>query len=436
MSANTEATIKLACCAGCRKEVESIDKRGKPRLKAGCKRHREQCWCGKCWGERFVLRAVEFPVVGPIGADWKELRESIAKAWGQSREISNWFLDELYAADVRRTPETVKLPAMPKNYLYPKARERFPHAPSALLVAIEHAVAGKYRAARYKLLWTGEATLPEYRYPVPYPVAGANWRAETIDESPCIKVPIAGQRFTLRLRGGAEFRRQLAAFRQIESGDAVAGELTLYRKRAKESDGRNGVKKNGRVQWRIMAKLVAWLPRKEQTNKPNADRFFNLRTDVDCFLYGVLQDREQPWILNADRVRDWHYQHRRWLQRMAEDSKAETRKPKRRRKRVLAEYDRRAEKYRNRMKSFIQETAAAVAAFAVRSRVTRVKFERAEKEFVDSFPWFQFVERLKIKLDEAGIEFFCDKDNASAEVESETLEPLESNSLNGNGEST
>lgn len=427
----------LRHCANCEKEVEAIDKRGKPRLKTGCKRHREQCWCRKCWGERFVLRAVEFPVVGPIAHhsalanDWPSLRAAIAKAWAQSREISNWFLDELYAADVRRTSAAVKLPSMPKVYLYPKARERFPQASAALLVAIEHAVSGKYRAARYKLLWTGEATLPEYRYPVPYPVSSQNWRAETVNESPCVIVNIAGQRFCLRLRGGVEFRRQLAAYRQIESGDALAAELTLYRKRAKESDGRNGVRENGLVRWRVMAKLVAWLPRHEGRDKPDADRFFNLRTDADCFLHGILQDREQPWVLNADRVRDWRHQHRRWLRRMAEDSKAETRTPKRRRKRLVAEYDRRAEKYRNRLKSFIQETASAITGFAVRNRVTRVRFERAEKEFVDSFPWFQFVERLKVKFDEAGIAF--DTENASAEVESETSEPLESDSINGNG---
>lgn len=402
--------LVLHACAGCSKQVESLDKRGKPRLKPGCKRHASRAWCGKCWGERYVLRAVEFPVVEPIGAEWKELREAVAKAWSQSREISNWFLDEFYAADVRRTPDAAKLPAMPKLYLYPKARERFQHAPAALLVAIEHAVAGKYRAKRYELLWTGEATLPEHRYPVPYPVAGANWRAETIDQRPCVHVPIAGQRFTLRLRGGPEFRRQLAAFRQIESGDAIKGELVIYRRKARESDGRNGIRSNqpGRPIWRIFAKLVAWLPRVDR-KRPEKERFFNLRTDADCFLYGVLQDREQPWILNADRVRDWQHQHQRWLQRQSEDSKAETRKPKRRRKRVKAEYDRRAEKYRNRLKSFIQETAAAVAGFAQRNGVTRVRFDGSGSDgssvFVESFPWFQLRERLAVKLDEHGIEF-------------------------------
>ena len=363
---------------------------------------------------------------GPVDAEWKDLRAAVAKAWSQSREVANWFLDELYAADIRRQPGVEKMAAMPKNYLYPKARERFPDYPSALLVAIEHAVAGKYRAARYKLLWTGETSLPAYRYPVPYPVAGQNWKAKTIDERPCVRVSIAGQPFTLRLRGGKEFARQLAAFRKIESGAAVQGELSLYRRKARENDGRNGIKTNepGRPMWQIMCKLVAWLPRVERT-RPEKSRFFNLRTDAECFLYGVLEDREEPWIVNADKVRDWAAQHQRWLNRQAEDTKHEGRRPKRRKRKLLADYDAHASKYRDRMKSFIQETCAHVAGFAVRNGVNRIKLDTSYQDYVTSFPWFQLRQQLATKLDECGIEL----DNANGDGAAKTAGPL------ANGES-
>src|SRR5690606_24643887 len=51
--------------------------------------------------------------------------------------------------------------------------------------------------------------------------------------------------WTLRLRGGHEFRRQLASFAAIASGDAVRGQLDLYPKDSA-----------------IMCKMVAWLPRR------------------------------------------------------------------------------------------------------------------------------------------------------------------------------
>ncbi len=413
--------VKITCCACAESREAKATAKGGARLPRGWKRFDERAYCGECWGERFILRAVAFPVVGPIGREWPELRKALAEGWSQSTQLANWFSTELYAADARRESGMAKLPAMPQTYLYPKARERFPEFPAALLVTIEHAVSGKYRAKRYELLWTGETSLPNFRYPFPYPIRSTDWKAKFVDERPVVRCSIARETFELRLRGGAEFRRQLASFRQIVDGQAVQGELSLYRVRAAESDGRNGVAENesGRVTWRIMAKLVAWLPRKEQA-KRETERFFSLRTDADCLLYGMLQDRETPWLLNADRVRDWSHQHRRWLQRMGDDSKAETRKPKRRRRRVLAEYDRRAEKYRNRMKSFVQETAAAVAGFCVRNKVTRVKYDDANKSYLAGFPWHELKSRLAVKLDEAGIGF----DLASGEEAAKSLEPL------------
>jgi len=411
--ATAEATCIACSKCGASRDAKATSK-GKARLPRGWKRHNEQAYCPKCWGERFVLRAVTFPVVGPLGRDWQELRKALAEGWSQSTRLANWCATELYAADVRREPGMAKLPAMPHTYLYPKARETFPDFPSSLLVAIEHAVSGKYRSKRYQLLWLGEVSLSNFRYPFPYPIAGANWSAKFVDDRPVVRCSIAREMFDLRLRGGAEFRRQLAAFRQIVDGTAVQGELSIYRVRASESDGRNGAKEGSRVAWRIMAKLVAWLPRKEAA-KREAERFFSLRTDADSLLYGVLQDRETPWVLNADRVRDWSHQHRRWLQRMADDSNAETRKPKRRRKRLLAEYDRRAEKYRNRMKSFIQETASSVAGFCLRNKVTRVKYDDADKSYLEGFPWHDLKGRLAVKLDEAGIGFEIASDEVTAE---------------------
>lgn len=419
------AEILQISCSGCgaSRDAKATSK-GNSRLPRGWKRHDERTFCGKCWGDKFILRAVTFPIVGPVGRDWPELRKALAEAWGQSTRLANWFATELYAADVRREPEVKKLPAMPQTYLYPKARERFPDFPSSLLVTVEHAVSGKYRSKRYELLWTGETSLSNFRYPFPYPIRSADWKAKFVDERPVVRCSIAREMFDLRLRGGSEFRRQLAAFRQIVDGQAVQGELSIYRMRAAESDGRNGVAANepGRVTYRIMAKLVAWLPRKERAAK-EGERFFSLRTDADSLLYGILQDRETPWILNADRVRDWSQQHRRWLQRMADDSKAETRKPKRRRRRKLAEYDHRAEKYRNRMKSFIQETAAAVAGFCLRNKVTRVKYDDANKDYVDGFPWHELKSRLAVKLDEVGVEFEL-PNAASGDVGEKSPAPL------------
>lgn len=396
------------------------------RLPRGWKRLGDKTLCQDCLHARYVLRAVTFPVSGPIGAEWSELREALKKAWGQTTRLANWLLDQYYARDARRTPDLEKLPKWTAPYLYPEARSAMPDVPPTTIVAVDHSVAGKYRSQRYELLWLNRRTLANHRYPVPLPIGNQNWRpewyrvnGEQSDPLPAVWCQVAGTPFLLRLRGGKGFRRQLAGFRQLAAGEAIRGDLTLYRVPARSgSGGRTGASEAGQ-RYDVMAKLVGWFPRAERI-KPDGERFLSLRTDADSLLYGVLQDREEPWIVHADRARDWVHQHQRWLARMADDSKHERRKPKRRRKLALAAYDQRGAKYAARIKSFVQECCSWVVGFAARNGVTRVKYDDSEQGWCDGFPFAMLRERLAVKCDEAGILF----ERASGDVAAKSRQPL------------
>ena len=87
-----------------------------------------------------------------------------------------------------------------------------------------------YSANRYEVIWTCGQSLRSYRYPQPAAVPNQAWRAsyETAgkdggDDVPCVSVPLPGGRFLLQLRGGKDFARQLADFRQIVNGTAAQG---------------------------------------------------------------------------------------------------------------------------------------------------------------------------------------------------------------------
>ena len=96
------------------------------RLPRGWKRsHDDQPICAKCWGERYILRAVTIPVVGPIDGTWEELRDDLRDAWVDVTALRNWLMTEYYVRDVRRSGQ-VTLPPQPKTYLYPEAMVRFP----------------------------------------------------------------------------------------------------------------------------------------------------------------------------------------------------------------------------------------------------------------------------------------------------------------------
>lgn len=405
-------------CAGCGKEqAVKPTAKGMARVPRGWKRHAEQIWCGACWGEQYMLRAVTFTVASP-DCGWDAFRDLLREQWGLFTAASNWLLTELYVRDVKRAGQE-KLPAMPNIYLYPEARQRFPAVSSQAVAALEQAVKRKYSAKRYELLWTCASSLPVHRYPAPAIVPGQGWSAawDETGERPVVSLRLGEQRVTLRLRGGHRYRRQLAAFRQLVSGAAVQGELAIGRKRAGESkvdQGNAGGRENGaRVSYDITVKLVAWLPRPPLNERSGT---LIVRTDKDALLIALDVKDERIWTLNADHVRRWQAEHRRNLNRWGHDTKAEQRPVA-----TFAERRSRAvDKHRQRLKTFIGQAAAQLAQFASRLKFAAVRYDDAEHGYCPEFPWFALRERLQTKLDEFGIGLTP----ASGEVAMKQAEPL------------
>lgn len=402
--------MKCDCCG---KVVETkADARGTVRIPKGWKRHQERLHCQQCWGERYVLRAIIFPVAGPADRDWATLRARLQRCWQQSTMLANFCVTELAKADVVRTPALEKLPPAPKVYLYPILRSLCPEMDAQSVVALSHAVQGKYNKSRLDVVWRGAATLPRYRYPVPYPVPAAGWRAHWLSEEervPLVSMRLGGERVTLRLRGGFNFRRQLDGFGAIVSGDALAGGLEIYRQGAHASDHRPGAEKSGA---HIMVKLVAWLPRQERRAKEK-ERTMLLRTDKESFLVGEIDGRAEPWVLNADQVRRWIAAHRVRLDRLGADTKFEKRWPAESRRGIAEVREAMAVKQRHRLHSWCHMAAAMAVGFARRQGVTRISFDDGEKGFATSFPWHELKKLVEEKCQKEGLEF------ASATVVSE-----------------
>jgi hypothetical protein len=166
-----------------------------------------------------------------------------------------------------------------------------------------------------------------------------------------------------------------------------------------------------------MCKLVAWLPR---TGAVAGARTLQLRTAKDHLWIAEVEGRE-PWILNADHVRRWQTEHRRYLNRISDDTKYEKRWPKRMRANIKEARARRCDKNHRRLQSFMQQTVASLAGYAQRQKVGEVIYDDGEAGYMESFPWFQLRERLKTKLDEVGIAFTHQP--ASGNVMNESPEP-------------
>lgn len=406
-------------CTRCGLTIEAKPtKKGVARLPRGWKEHNGR-WCPNCWRAAWMLRAITFRVAGPVDGTWADLRETLRDCWRNATTVSNWAVRELSRADVVRTPDLEKLPPMPRVYLYPGAREIAPDMDPQSVTAVLQAVERKYRERRYDVIWQRKASGPSYRYPAPYPVHNQGWRAELgPDNEALISVRLGGRRWTLRLAGGPGFARQRRAFLRLVAGEAVHGELALYPVAASGGDHRPGM--DDRRQSRLVAKLVMWLPKEEREGRGGV---LYVRTTGDSLLVYHTEGGE-PRHLHADQARRWAAEHRRRLQRLSDDTKAEKRKSRRQLRGLQDRREAWARKHRHRMDSLTHEASAAIAGFARRQGVGRVVYDDTDKSYVpEGFPWAELRQKLQYKLAGEGITF--EIAGASGEVVDESPESLE-----------
>lgn len=384
----------MIACTRCRTQPK---KDTGTRLPRGWKRMQgDAILCPSCVDAQYVLRAITFPVASPADCSWSELRDLLRDAWAESTRLANWITTECYARDVRRTPGAEKLAKMPRVYLYPEARQLFPTLPSQTIASAEQDYQAKYRAKRYKILWTMEESLPTYRYPEPYQVPAAGWSAYYDDQQrPCVSLRLGDSRLSLRLMGGHRYRRQLAAFARMVDGSAKCGAMAIYRQRSGNQSGGSERGENGHVGYRIMVKLVARLPKREASARHGT---LYARTDSESLIIALNSKEERLWVWNADHVRRWVAEHTRQLQRWGDDQKAENRPPDYQDRRTLA-----AMRYRRRIDTAVKQCAKYLVGYAVRRRFSELRYDDSDQRYVARFPWHALRARLQTLCDEHGI---------------------------------
>jgi hypothetical protein len=351
------------------------------RLPHGWKRQAELVYCPTCWASNYILRAIALPIAAPLDCGWKEFRTLLHQMWAATTQASNWLLRELYIRDVNRGEE-MKMPAMPNVYLYPEVRERFPNLPPQTVATLEYNVKRRYRSMRYNTVWRCFASLPTYRYPAPFPVHNQSWTIQEQDFFPVISVRMGGHRTRFRLKCGARYQRQLQAVSKIISGEAIQGELSIY----KHADN-------------IMCRLVAWLPR--TVLQENRSGVLTVRTSQEAMIEALNPRDDRVWTYNGDQIRRWQAEHRVQLQRWAEDTKAEHRP-------VPPFAERRANavrKYRDRTKTACHTIASLIVNYAIRGKFECVRYDDSNKTYCEQFPWYELKMRIAQKCDAARLIF-------------------------------
>lgn len=338
---------------------------------------------------------------GPLELTWAELNTVLHEMWAATTAASNWMVSEMYTRDARREPGATKTPPMPRIYLYPEARGLFPALPSQSVAALEQSVSKKYRAKRRDVIWTHAASLPTYRYPTPFGIPNQGWSVVIEDQRPVVSLRVGDRRIRLRLKSGPQFARQMQAVRQIVSGEAEQGQMDIYRQgRGKTAS--------------VMVKMVAWLPR---GRNQAAEGTLVVRSTPDALLQAFNLKDEAVWTYHGDQLRRWIAEHRKHLQHLADDSKAELRPPTASFARMRRNA---AERFHHRMSSASHEIASMLIGYAQRRKLAAIRYDDADQSFGEGLPWAEFRRKIAEKADAAGIAFVL----ASTEAVEETPPPL------------
>ena len=360
-----------------------------------------------------ATRSMVLPIGGPVENTWPELRAALRSSWGETTRCANWMLTELYMQDVKRTPDLKKLPAMPKTYLYPVAREKFPTLASQSVSSLEREVTRKYRARRYDLIWLQKASLPVMRYPVGLPIPSQMWRLFKTDEGVWIfSCRIGDHRFKLRLRGGPHFRRQLNVLEKVLTGDYKAGGATLYQITSHEGDNRP----EAQPQRRLVVRIPVELPIKER----KVEGVLPVKTAADAL---IIAGEENDWVEHHDHIRRAIWAQMRQQQHLSEDLKAERRRPKRQREGIVDRMGRLSHRHALQMRTWIHEAAAHLVGYAVRRKYDSIVFDDTVRTFAPRFPWGELRQRISEKCELAGIKLtITGKEPPKEEAEEKTTE--------------
>lgn len=370
------------------------------RIPTGWKLIGDVLHCEKCKLAKYALRAVTIPIVSPVGIGWPDLRKLLRESFSATTEAANFVVREMAKVDdglVAAANGKRKLGKLPKCYFYPEIRKRWPALATCSVNSLEQAVQAKYRAARLDMV-LGKKSLPSFRYPHPIPVHNATWSVKEGDDGGLeLSFLLSGERVTVRLKGGVNYRRQLVDVRRLISGEARQGQLDIME---------HGTK--------VLCKMVGWFPRTEKRDGWAA----SLVSGGDAFLTLYNDDRRTIYRWNADHVRRRIAAQDEQMQRLREDLKAEKRLG-RERDGILARMDLLRQRHHDYMHSFCHDVSRQVIGHLSRRRCALVMVSMDDKSYMPHFPWHKLGTMLADKANRAGIEI------ASGDGASESPVPLE-----------
>lgn len=363
--------------------------RAADRLPAGWKRFGAGTLCRKCKRASLVNVVISMPVVSCVELSQDELYLAFREASREARAVSNVLVrrfalaDEGLGSDGRLT----KWKAPPDAYH--AARRVAPAFDTNSLGSLSHRLAGMYSSRRFDVHVSGTSSIMHFSRLQPVPIKGERWRAAFDEQNrPVVSLRLGStdaaeprdRRLTLRLAGGSEFRRQLADFRRVVSGEAVQADMRLV---PRYRDG----KLRG-----IIARMTLTRAKPNRSADRTGEMLVTLGSGALCTWQGM------PPI-HLDEARNLVRGNAAVVQRMADDLKHERRHPGRHRAGIVHKMHERSRRYADRMKTLLQQTASKIIGFAKRQRFSAIRLTVGDTNELPEFPWMGLVATVRAHRD-------------------------------------
>lgn len=389
--------------------------------------------CPDCFRKTFILRTLTVPIASVVAgydpqdwsqerckSGWTAFRAAVREGCRSSVRLANRLLFELAGMDTQPLTTGKKGPKLPKlpedsasilRRLYGIGRAEFADLDSQAVGVIRNKVFSAYKSQRFAIRITGSESLRTYRhFPVPVPQSSQR-SLEVREKQPFLSFRLGGERFTVRLRNGhsplGDYRRAASALECASRGESLLAEYS-FRERPISQGRRTRVNGSGDKPvpggaWQpteIVCSICVWMPRKKNDRTEST---LVVKTGKDALLTALLEDRDHLWSLHEDHARQRIAAYTERLQRFADDTKFERRRPRKNKIDIAERRTKIVADHRRWMDDFCHKATAMVIGLAVRNRCGTIVYDDTNREWLDSFPWFKLHSMLQSKCEENSI---------------------------------
>lgn len=400
------ATELTATCSLCEKTIKAKAKKGgdiaTPRR---WKQTQSGLLCADCVGANYVRRSVRLRLMGTHESEEREQRElylALNMAAEQCGAFANWYSQLLWTNDPAqewKAGTEKKFPAMPNVDFYAAGTILFSAIAPSALCQLAQTVRSYYCSDRFGVIAKQERSVRSYRrFDLPIPVHGQSWDIST-DAEGAIKLRFQvgpGKRWACRAFADPDNLRRI---RQILSGEAETGTLTLIKRRRQNLPGEAG--KQAPRSWYV--RISGLFPRVSARKKEATATLAVRHTPEALWHAAVIGSDAEPMIYHADELRERIIGHaKRDERRQVDNSVTYRHVSKRTRKRRAAKRGGECAKHAAGVTAQINLACAVLVGWCLSKNVAVVRYDGGK--WLESFAYSRLLDTLRSRLENHGIE--------------------------------